>query len=203
MLPLRVAGVLAALASIVAAVLLSFAVGATQGPLYRGYVSEAGVPGQPHALIYRVGVYAVAVGLLLLAVAVRAWAALPAVLLAVAALLAGVSAAVSCSPGCPLPPYETPTPRDLVHGGASTVGVGLAALAVLVIAVGRRAGRLRRLSRGFLWPMVPLSAVMAFVLAFVGRSWTLGVTERALLIAILAWITLAGLTVERPDTLTD
>jgi hypothetical protein len=150
-------------------------------------------------LTYRIGVFAVALGLLLLAVAVRAWAALPAVLLAVAGLLAGVSGAVSCSPGCPLPPYEAPTFRDLVHGGASTVGVGLAALSVLVIAVGRSPGRLRRLSRAFLWPLIPLGAVMTFCLLFLGRSWTLGVAERALLLAVLAWITLAGLVAARDE----
>jgi Protein of unknown function (DUF998) len=189
----RVAGALAAAVTMAAAVLLGGAVLTTEGLLYRGFVSEAGVAGQPHVTGYRWGVYAVGLALLLLAVALRPAAAIPAGLLLVSAVLASLSATVPCSPGCPLPPYETPTVADLVHGVGSTVGVGLTALAVLVLALSRRPGPVRRLSRGFLWPLVPLGATMAFALAFLGRGWTIGVAERALLVVILAWMFLAGL----------
>ncbi len=195
----RVAGAAGAVVTVVAAVVFAGAVVTTQGVIYRGYVSEAGVPGQPHVSWYRWGIYLVAAALLLLAIGLYPLAAVAAGLVFASAVLGALSGSVSCSPGCPLPPYESPTARDLVHGGASTIGVGLTALAVLVIACRRRPGRLRQLCRAFLWVLVPVGATMTFALLFLGRGWTVGVTERTLLITILAWMAAAGVVIARGE----
>jgi hypothetical protein len=163
------------------------AVLATQGLHYAGYVSEAGVVGQPYSVAYRLGIVGLGVALLSLAGAVRwllSWAALS---LAVSALLAFTSGAVPCSRGCPLPPFETPTTADLVHGGASVLGVSLCGLAVLLLAVFGPAGGVRRVSRLAVVPILALGLVNAYVIVFVGRGELTGLAERTLLVLIVGW----------------
>jgi hypothetical protein len=94
----------------------------------------------------------------------------PALVLLTSGVLAGVSGTVSCSSGCPLPPFEPPTAGDVIHGGASVIGVGLCALAMLLLALGRAASGLRRLSRIALIPVIPAGLLNAYGIAFVGRG---------------------------------
>ncbi len=202
----RVAGAVAAGATLVGMVVLGGAVIATQGLVYPGFVSEAGAPGQPHVSAYTCGIVAIAAGLLLLAVALYAGASSRYAmgagwLCAASAVLATVSSSVPCSPGCPLPPFATPTAQDLVHGGASTLGVAMTGLAVLLLALAPQPGPLRRLSRAFLWPLVPLGGTVAVALAFLGQGWLLGITERATLLTILAWTAFAGALTARGSAL--
>src|SRR4051812_22881612 len=85
------------------------------------YVSEGGISGAPHAWLYRISVWLIAVALALLAP--RAGARSAALAFGLAAPAAFVSGAVSCSPGCPLPPFERPTAGDLVHAGGTIVAL--------------------------------------------------------------------------------
>src|SRR5438045_9087608 len=119
------------------------AIAGTPGLRLRGYVSELGAPGQPWAHTYRAAILALAVGLVLLTVAVRPVSGLAAVPLGVAAPNALVAAGVHCTPGCLLPPTEPSTPSDVVHATASVAGFVLAACAMLVLAW-RAAGALVR-----------------------------------------------------------
>lgn len=196
----RVAGGLAAVVAAGAMVLLATAVVATQGLLYPGFVSETGVPGSPHVTAYRWGIYLIGIALVLLSLALAARGSVLAPgLLAASGALAGVSGSVSCTAGCPLPPFATATTQDLVHGAASTIGVGLAGLAMLLLAARRRPGPLRRLSRAFLWPVIPLGATVAVALVFIGRGWTIGLTERSTIAVILLWMMLLGAILARPQ----
>ena len=147
----RVLAVAAGIAVAAGALLLGGAVAASQGWWYAGFVSETGQPGSPQAGAYRAGILGVAAGLFLLAGAVRsrggapAWLVLGASLLLVASgAFAVTSSLVSCSVGCPLPPYETPTTGDLVHAGASIAGILACAAAMLALAVARIDSGLRR-----------------------------------------------------------
>jgi hypothetical protein len=163
------------------------AVLATQGLHYAGYVSEAGVVGEPYSVAYRLGIVGLGAALLSLAGAVRwllPWAALS---LTVSALLAFTSGAVPCSEGCPLPPFETPTTADLVHGATSVIGVGLCGLAVLLLAVFGPVGGVRRVSRLASAPIVALGLVNAYGIVFVGRGELTGLAERTLLVLIVGW----------------
>ena len=193
----RLAGGAAALVIAIGAALFIGAVVATQGVLYPGFVSETGVAGAPHVTAYRAGTYVIAVGLLLLGLALAGQRRTlgPAVLLIASAALAGTAGSVSCTAGCPLPPFARPTGQDLLHGGASTLGVGLTGLAVLLLALGREPTRLRWLCRVFLWPLIPLGVAVTYALLIVGRGWTIGVTERTVLLLILLWAVVAGLTI--------
>jgi len=70
---------------------------------------------------------------------VSRWAVGPAgvaLAFAAAAPLAATSGAVSCTPGCPLPPFESPSQSDIVHALASIGGFGLATGAMLLLAIG-------------------------------------------------------------------
>jgi hypothetical protein len=165
----------------------------------RGYVSETGVAGQPYAVLYRLGIFGFAAGLVLLAAALRLWSGLAALVLLTSGLLATVSGSVPCSHGCPLPPFESPTPGDLVHGGASVVGVGLCALAILVLALGRTSADagLRRLSQVALIPVVPIGLLNAYGPAFVGRGPLIGATERVPLALSVGWCLAAALHLAR------
>jgi hypothetical protein len=185
--------VLAAVCAAAGGITLAVAVLATQGAWYAGYVSEAGVAGEPYRNAYRLGIFGMAAALLLLAAAVNRLAVLPAVVLLASGLLAGVSGTVSCSPGCPLPPFETPTAADLVHGGTSVAGVALCGLAVLLLALGRVDTDLRRVSRAAVGPVVALGIANAYGLAFVGRGHLTGIAERVMLLVIVAWIVAAAL----------
>jgi len=160
-----------------------------------GYVSEAGVGASGHATAYRLGAALLALGQAALAVALSGrlrWARLGVVavtvgLVAVDAAFGGVSAAVSCSPGCPLPPYESATARDLVHGGASILSVGLLCLAVLSIAALWPPGPLVGPSRVAALVVVPLVAIQGLAMLIVGRGHLTGGLERLVLLGAVAW----------------
>src|SRR5262249_37984204 len=115
----RFAAGVALVATVLGAALIAAAVVAAPRLRLGGYVSEAGVGASGHATAYRWGAALLALGQAALAVALCGrlrWARLGVVavtvgLVAVDAAFGGVSAAVSCSPGCPLPPYEPATPR--------------------------------------------------------------------------------------------
>jgi cytochrome bd-type quinol oxidase subunit 2 len=103
---------------------------------------------------------------------------------------------VSCTPGCPLPPYESPSPADLVHAAASASALTLAAIAMLLMA---RASdcheRLCRVSRVCARVTVPLLAAAGLAMLIVGRGYVTGVLERMALVASLAWLAWASLVV--------
>lgn len=172
---------------------LTWAVLASQGLWYRGFVSETGVPGQPWRPAYLLGLVGIGAALVVLSGALRAVAALPALALIVSGLLTGTSAAVSCSPGCPLPPYETPTLRDVVHAAASVGAVGLCALAVLLLALSRVDSPARRVSRVAIGPVVLAGLANIYGLGIVGRSVFTGLAERTLLLLLIVWCLAAAL----------
>lgn len=163
-----------------------------------GYVSETGVPGHPYAQLYRQSVLGIAVTAAAVAGLLWSrcrWAALA--LLAAAPAVA-VSGAVSCTDGCPLPPYAATTARDLGHAAASVIGVGCCALAMLA-AAWLASGWLRHASRIAVaagWPL--LIATAAGILA-VGRGTFTGLTERLGLAVCVGWLlAVAAGTLARP-----
>ncbi|GAA1505827.1 hypothetical protein GCM10009827_019430 [Dactylosporangium maewongense] len=172
------------------------------------YVSESGVAGAPHPTLYRVSMLLLAASLAFLAVPARhtarhALVALPfvpgrvaalvpaglaAAAIALAAPLAAVAGAVTCSPGCPLPPYESPQPRDLVHAAGAIGALLLLALAILVYATQPDHSTLRRAGRlGVLLAFPPL-ILSAIGILFLGRGLFTGLMERAALVAVSAWL---------------
>jgi hypothetical protein len=192
----RIAGILAGVAGLAGAALLTWSVLATQGLWYSGYVSEVAVAGQPHTTAYRGALFVTAFALLALAVGLgpgRGVVRAAAVGLAVAGGLVAVSGSVPCSPDCPLPPYETPTAADIVHGGASIAAVGVVGLAILLLALPAARSSLRGLSRVVLVPLVPVGVVVTFALVALGRGYLLGFTERLALAIELVWMLLAAL----------
>ncbi|MCZ7420349.1 DUF998 domain-containing protein [Verrucosispora sp. WMMA2121] len=191
----RGAALVAALCALAGAAAVTLAVVAGPGPGLTGYVSEAGVVDSDYAWTYRIGVFALAGALLLLAVALRVGAphgdtALRAAvtLLVAASLCTVLSGAVTCSAGCPLPPFEQATVADLVHGGASiaaTAAVVFAMLAVAFSPVARR--RLRRTGLVAAAVSLPLAGAVGLAMLLVGRSPLVGVLERLLLTVAVGW----------------
>ncbi|MGI5245712.1 DUF998 domain-containing protein [Dactylosporangium sp. CA-139066] len=178
-----------ALAGTVGAACLAAAVA---GSAPSTYVSESGVPGAPHAGLYAGSMVLLATALALLAVPARRASWLIAACFLPAAPLAGVAAAVHCSPGCPLPPYETPAARDLVHAAGAIGALGLCALAMLLYATLRVGPALRRRGRiGILVAYPPLILSAAGIL-LAGRSLFTGVMERLALAAVCAWVVLSS-----------
>ena len=114
-------------------VAVATAAAAGPGRAVTSYLSEAGAG--PHATAYRLGVLALALGLLLLALALPPALRLAAGFLGAAAVCAVLSGTVTCSAGCPLPPFEPTTPRDLVHGTASITAVAACVFAMLAVGV--------------------------------------------------------------------
>ncbi|MFG1778405.1 DUF998 domain-containing protein [Micromonospora sp. NPDC049051] len=170
------------------AVAVTVAVVAGPGPGLTGYVSEAGVTDSAYAPAYRIGVFALAAGLLLLAAALPPALRAAAGLLAVGSVFALVSGAVTCSAGCPLPPFEQATTADLVHGAASILAVAAVVLAMLAIALTRAAEPvLRRLAVVALAVALPLAGATAVALVTVGRGGLIAVLERLLLLVAVLW----------------
>jgi hypothetical protein len=198
----RFFAVAAFIVTVVGAGLLISAVAAIPRLWLGGYVSEAGVASSGHATTYRLGVAVLALGQALFAVALllsapseraRWVSAVPLTvgLVAVDAVFGGVSAVVSCSPGCPLPPHETPAARDLVHGGASILAVGLLSLALLCVAVLWPPGPLVRPSRITAAVVVPLVAASGLAILIAGRGYVTGLLERAVLAGAIGWTLVA------------
>ncbi|MGC4750354.1 DUF998 domain-containing protein [Micromonospora sp. DT201] len=184
----RVAGSAAAGCALAGAVAVVVAVVAGPGPGLTGYVSEAGVAGSAHAVTYRIGVLALACALLLVGAALPpgVWAA-PA-LLATGAVFTAVSGAVTCSAGCPLPPFERATAADLVHGGASIAATAAVVFAMITLAVSGPAGpAVRRLARVAAALSLPLCATVGLAMLVVGRGTVVGVLERLVLALAVVW----------------
>jgi hypothetical protein len=181
----RIAAGLAAASVLIGAALVVSALVAADRLWFGGYVSEAGVG--PQAAAFRLGVIGLAVGLILLGVALAATLPEVTVLLAGGGLLASLSGSVACSEGCPLPPYESPTPADLVHAIASILAVGVVVLAMVAIAVLAADPMLRRVSRMVAYAVVPLLAIMSAAMLAAGRGHLTGWLERAALVLGTAW----------------
>ncbi|MFG2008242.1 DUF998 domain-containing protein [Micromonospora sp. NPDC048868] len=192
--PPRAAAASAAAACVVAgAVAVTVAVVAGPGPGLTGYVSEAGVTDSAYAPAYRIGVFALAAGLLLLAAALSPVLRAAAGLLAAGSVFALVSGAVTCSAGCPLPPFERATTADLVHGAASILAVAAVVLAMLAVMLTRAApSALRRLAAVALAAALPLAGATAVAMLFVGRGGLIAVLERLLLLVAVLWGTAAA-----------
>lgn len=169
------------------AVIVAVAAGPT--PVLTGYVSEAGVTTSGSALPYRTGVFGLAAALLLLSVALPAPPRIVTALLVVAAGNTVVSGAVSCSEGCPLPPFEAATVADLVHGGASVLAVACCVFAMLALACSPTVDTsVRRLAVTALSGALPLSGAVGVAMLAVGRGTVVGVLERLLLALIVLWV---------------
>jgi hypothetical protein len=181
-----------------AVVMLAALVGAP-GSWLVGYVSEAGTAGQPYAVAYRGGLLLLALGVALLGAAfaeqpggparsLRNPAATVALLLAATATMAGTSAAVSCSERCPLPPFEPTTVADVVHTGASIVGMALLAAAMLTVALSDPRPPMRRFATVGVACTVPLAGTLGAIMLLAGRG-TLGAgLERLLLVVAVSWL---------------
>jgi hypothetical protein len=175
---------------------VTLAVLAGPGPGFDGYVSEAGIASSAYAPVYRLGVFALAAALLLLAASFPAALRVVAALLGAAALATVLSAAVTCSDGCPLPPFERATVADLVHGGASITAVASSVLAMLALAAAPPAARsLRRLATVAAVVAVPLSALVGVAMLAVGRSPLVGLVERLLLVDTALWALVTAVTI--------
>jgi hypothetical protein len=160
-------------------------------------VSEAGVGAQAGS--YRLGVASLGLGLLLLGVALAAILPSCAVLLGAGGVLAGLSSSVSCSAGCPLPPYQSPTTDDLVHAAASILAVGAIVLAMIALAAVAADPILRRVSRAAAWVVVPLLVVMGVAMLAVGRGHLTGLLERAVLLLATVWALTTCTHLARPN----
>ncbi len=191
----RGAAAAAALLVPVGAVIMLVGLVAAPGSWLTGYVSEAAVAGLPFAAAYRAGFVAVGIGVALLAVALGPVVRWAGPVLGVAAVLAMTSAAVPCSAGCPLPPYEPTTAADLVHGSASVLGLIVLAGAMALVVITRAAGIVqRRLAAVSVGTIVPVGAALALTMLIVGRG-TLGAwLERIALVIAISWLTGAALT---------
>ncbi|SCF31954.1 Protein of unknown function (DUF998) [Micromonospora viridifaciens] len=185
----RAAAASAAAGCVVAgSVAVTVAVVASPGPGLTGYVSEAGVTESGYAGAYRIGVFALAAALLLLAVALPPALRVPAALLAAGGVGTVLSGAVTCTAGCPLPPFEAATVADLVHGGASGAATAAVVFAMLALVGSPAAGRhLRRIAAIGAALALPLSAAIALAMLAVGRGPAVGVLERLLLLVAAAW----------------
>ncbi|MEU4469825.1 DUF998 domain-containing protein [Micromonospora sp. NPDC023888] len=185
----RAAGSAAAGCALAGAVAVTVAVVAGPGPGFSGYVSESGIAGGAQAATYRIGILALAAALLLIGAALPpgVWAAAPA-LLATGAVFTAVSGAVTCSAGCPLPPFERATNADLVHGGASIAATASVVFAMLTLAVSGPAGpAVRRLAGVTAALALPLCATAGLAMLVVGRGAVVGVLERLVLVLLVVW----------------
>ncbi len=172
------------------------AVVAGPSPGLAGYVSEAGIASSDYAPTYRIGVFGLAAGLLLFAVALSAAVRTAAILLAASTACTVLSGAVTCSDGCPLPPFEAATVADLVHGGTSTAAVATCVLAMLVLSASAGVSRaVRRLAVGGCAISLPLSAAVGVAMLTLGRGTVVGVTERVLLGIAALWLAASALRV--------
>ncbi|NYF57536.1 DUF998 domain-containing protein [Micromonospora purpureochromogenes] len=187
--PARAAAASAAAGCLLAGtVAVTVAVVAGPGPGLTGYVSEAGVADSGYAPTYRIGVFALAAALLLLATALPAALRLAAALLGAGSVFTLLSAVVRCSTGCPLPPFQAATVADLVHGGSSIAAVAAVVFAMLALAWSpATTPALRRVSALGGALALPLSGAIALAMLVAGRGGLVGGLERVLLAVTFGW----------------
>jgi hypothetical membrane protein len=189
----RAAAVAAALTVTAGAATMLAALVAGPDPWWLGYVSETGTGGRPHAVAYRCGLVILALGVALLAAALR-----PArprdrrpaagLCLIAAAVLAATSGVVPCSEGCPLPPHEATTATDVVHTAASILGMFLLAAAMAVTWLTGPRFATRRLAATALVLMVPLGAGLGLTMVIAGRGALGAILERLVLVVAVSWL---------------
>jgi uncharacterized protein DUF998 len=170
------------------ALIMLVALVAVPGPWLRGYVSEAGTSGQPLALAYRCGLVVLAFGVGTLGVALGRILRPAALMLVVAAVLAGTSGVVPCSERCPLPPFEPTTTADVVHTAASIAGMAVLAGAMLLVAISRLRPAVRRVAIAAAALTVPLAGWLGLIMLFVGRGQLGASLERILLVVAVSWL---------------
>ncbi|GAB3801507.1 DUF998 domain-containing protein [Micromonospora zhanjiangensis] len=191
--PRRAAAAGAAVCATAGAAAVVLAVVAGPSPGLSGYVSEAGVTASRYATTYRLGVFGLAAGLALLAVALPAALRYAVGLLGASAAGTVLSGVVTCSDGCPLPPFERAGVADLVHGGASVAAVAGCVFAMLVVTWSAPPGAIRRWSGTALAVALPLSGAVGLAMLAVGRGTVTGLLERLLLADVLAWATILAM----------
>lgn len=180
---------LAGVAVLVGALTMLAGLIAAPGSWLAGYVSEAGTAGMPLAGAYRLGLVSLAVGVGLLGRALRATSRPVAVLLGLAAVLAGTSGTVPCTTGCPLPPFEPTTVSDVTHTAASIVGMVSLAGAMAAVALSAAFGPvLRRLAAVATALIVPLGGALGLAMLFAGRGTAGALLERATLVVAVSWL---------------
>jgi hypothetical protein len=184
----RALAAIAAAAVLGGALIMLVALVEVPGPWLRGYVSEAGVTGQPLALAYRCGLVVLAVGVGTLGLALGRILRPAALLLAVAAVLAGTSGVVPCTEACPLPPFEPTTTADVVHTAASIAGMAVLAGAMLLVAMSRLGVAVRRVAIAAAALTVPLAGWLGLIMLFVGRGQLGATLERLLLVVAVSWL---------------
>ncbi|GIF22437.1 putative membrane protein [Actinoplanes tereljensis] len=175
---------LAALAVTAGAGVMLCTLVAEPGSWWQGYVSEAGAAGRPYAMVYRLGLVLLALGVALLSRAVRR----AGLLLLVAAVLAGTSGVVPCSAGCPLPPYEPTTPTDVIHTAVSILGMAVLAAAMAKTWRAAAGPALRRLTAAALTLTLPLGAALGLTMLLAGRGTAGALLERVLLGVAATWL---------------
>ncbi|GAB3082191.1 DUF998 domain-containing protein [Micromonospora schwarzwaldensis] len=186
--PRRVAAAGAAACVVAGAVAVTVAVVAGPGPGPTGYVSEAGVADSGYAGAYRIGIFTLTAALLLLAGALPAAARAASVLLGAGAVGTALSGTVTCSAGCPLPPFEAATVADLVHGGASIAATAAVVFAMLALLLApATAAALRRVAAVGVALALPLAGAVGLAMLLVGRGALVGVLERLLLAVAAGW----------------
>lgn len=180
---------------------LGLVIATQDGPGIAGYVSESGVDGAPHALLYRISLLVFGVAAGAAALALRPAVSLAALCLGLAVPGVLVSSAARCSAGCPLPPFQRPTAGDLIHAGASIAAVGLCALAILAAALRSVDPVVRAVSRWSAVLTMPLLAAMAVGLLTVGHGRFTGVVERLSLVGCFGWLVAVCGARMRPENL--
>jgi hypothetical protein len=164
----------------------------------QGYVSEFGATGAPMANIYRLAVLGFAGALALLGISVRPISGLAALAVMVAAGSAGLSAAVRCTPGCPLPP-DPSTPNDIVHASSSIVAFTVAACALFLLALRAPDPAIRRVCGWTVLLMVGFGFPDAVGIVAIGRGLITGVLERVTILgATLGLLRLSAVLARRP-----
>jgi hypothetical protein len=153
-----------------------------------GYVSEAGTVVSPLAAAYRAGLLALGAGVVGVGLAFAPVSRAVTGLLAVSGVGAALSGAVSCSAGCPLPPYETPTPADLVHGAAAIVGMAACLLAMVLSAARPVSAADRWAATVAAAAAVPLAGATALTMLVAGRGAVAGALERLLVCVAVGWL---------------
>lgn len=178
----------AGLAVLAGALIMLVTLIGTPGPWLSGYVSEAGTSGQSWAIGYRCGLVLLAVGVALLAGALRRLRLVGGLLLT-AALFAGTSGVVPCSRNCPLPPFEPTTPADLVHTASSIAGMISLAMAMLAVALTAQLRRAtRRLAACAAACTIPLGGSLGLTMLVIGRGSLGASLERPLLVIAVSWL---------------